>query len=145
MKVFLCNFFAVKAKSFYRQCLVKLLNKSICSECGLFCIFKLSGCPYFSPFPQSALPLPVLRNADTCTWVRSWLAFARATTNNHRNNSSPPLLEGDGCCAKGSPPSRMGGQMEGSRTLLSIKRSHRAVRSGLLQKDTKGLYFVLYG
>lgn len=124
MKVFLCNYFAVKAKRFYRHCLVKLLNKSICSECGVFCISKLS-CVYFSPFPESALPLPALRNSDTCTWVRSWtLAFTPATTNNHRSNSSPPLLAGDGCCAKES--ARMGGQT-GSRTLLSVKRSHYIV------------------
>lgn len=52
MKVFLCNFFAVKAKSFYGQCLVTLLNKRICSECGVFCvslcISKLSCCLLFS-------------------------------------------------------------------------------------------------
>lgn len=50
--IFFVIFFAVKAKSFYGQCLVTLLNKRICSECGVFCvslcISKLSCCLLFS-------------------------------------------------------------------------------------------------
>lgn len=117
--IFFANFFAVKSKSFYRHCLVKLFNKSIYSECAVFCISKLSCCLLFSlSWISSALTSPD-KWWDLCMGEILDTCFTPATTNNHRSNLSPPLLAGDGCCSKES--ARMGGQ-NGSRTSSPEKK-----------------------